>query len=60
MKLVPAFALAAALAAGAGTLAVAAGAPLTPMSPGFHQLLKCTPQGYVTIDVATADPKVEA
>jgi len=56
MKLLLAFALAA--AAGAGNLAVAAGAPLTPMSPGFHQLLKCTPQGYVTIDVATADPKV--
>jgi hypothetical protein len=28
------------------------------MSPGFHQLLKCTPQGYVSIDVAPADPKI--
>ena len=28
------------------------------MVPGFHQLLKCKPQGYVTIDVAAADPKV--
>lgn len=57
MKHVLMLALAAAFAAGARSAAVAAGTALTPMSPGFHQLLKCTPQGYVTIDVAAADPK---
>lgn len=52
--------LAAALLFGASGPARAAGTLLTPMNPGFHQLLTCTPQGYVTIDVAAPDPKVDA
>jgi hypothetical protein len=56
MTRVLALALAIGLLTAVRGAAFAAATPLTPMSPGFHQLLKCTPQGYVTIDVA-ADPK---
>jgi hypothetical protein len=45
-----AFTLACSLFAGAAVNAAGA-ASLTPMQPGFHQLLKCN-GGYVTIDVA--------
>lgn len=37
--------------------AAAASVPMTPMNPGFHQLLHCN-TGYVTVDVASADPKI--
>jgi hypothetical protein len=51
-------ALAFALLVGSGAPAgAAATAPMTPMAPGFHQLLKCN-GGYVTVDVAVADPHV--
>ena len=39
--------------------AAGAAGPMTPMHPGFHQLLKCN-GGYVTIDVAPANPHVAA
>ncbi len=41
----------------ASTPAGAAGL-LTPMNAGFHQLLHCNTQGYVTVDVAPGDPKI--
>jgi hypothetical protein len=31
---------------------------MTPMSPGFHQLLHCNTQGYVTVDVAPGDSHI--
>lgn len=37
--------------------AAAVSGPLTPMNAGFHEYLKCN-QGYVTVDVAPADPKI--
>ena len=52
-------ALTLALALLASAPAAAAPAPMTPMTPGFHQLLKCN-GGYVTVDVAAPDPKVDA
>jgi len=51
-------ALAFALALLAPAPAGAAGGPMTPMNPGFHQLLHCNTQAYVTVDVAPGDPKV--
>jgi hypothetical protein len=38
--------------------AAAAGRPMTPMNAGFHQLLHCNTQGYVTVDVAPGDPHI--
>lgn len=56
MKRYAAFAFACALPFSA---AAAAAGPMTPMTAGFHQQLKCN-GGYVTIDVATADPHMAA
>jgi hypothetical protein len=50
-------ALTIALALFAWAPAAAAG-PMTPMNAGFHQLLHCNTQGYVTVDVAAGDPKI--
>jgi len=52
-----AFVLASSLPICAAAAGSAAGAPLTPLTSGFHQLLKCN-GGYVTIDVAPADPSI--
>lgn len=51
------FALAIALLTGVSAGAGAAAVPMTPMTPGFHQHLKCN-GGYVLTEVATADPKI--
>jgi hypothetical protein len=50
-----AFAAAALLCPMAGPAAAAA--PMTPMTPGFHQHLQCN-GGYVLTEVALADPKL--
>jgi hypothetical protein len=47
-----------ALLLGANPAGAAGSAAMTPMNPGFHQLLKCN-QGYVTLDVAPADPHTD-
>ncbi|HEV8019836.1 MAG TPA: hypothetical protein VGP41_01160 [Candidatus Lustribacter sp.] len=54
MKHPLAFALASALSIGV-VARMAAADPMTPMTPGFHQQLKCN-GGYVTVDVSEADP----
>ncbi len=47
------------ICAGAGNTAGAAGMPVTPMVPGFHQRVPCD-RGYVAVEVATADPRIAA